>query len=107
MMETMLYALHTGRLYPRKYSCCSFLSEAESTPEPSVTGMIMLVKNYSDTIGNQTRYLPVCSAVPKPLSNRVLCRQKPKTYLCCTHWVRVTQLVEAERKKAKGCCFDS
>ena len=29
-----LSALRTGRLYPRKYFCYSFLLEAESTPGP-------------------------------------------------------------------------
>jgi hypothetical protein len=29
------------------------------------------MKESSDTIGNQTRDLPVCSAVPQPLRHRV------------------------------------
>jgi len=33
-MMVRLSALGTGRLYPRKCSWYSFLSEAESTPEP-------------------------------------------------------------------------
>jgi hypothetical protein len=32
MKVARLSALHTGRLYPRKYSWYSFLLEAESTP---------------------------------------------------------------------------
>jgi hypothetical protein len=29
------------------------------------------MKNFNDTIGNRSRYLPVCSAVPQPLPHRV------------------------------------
>jgi hypothetical protein len=32
----------------------------------SAAGIIMSMKYSSDTIGNQTRYLPACSAVPQP-----------------------------------------
>jgi len=32
----------------------------------SAAGRIMSMKNFSDTIGNQTRNLPTCSAVPQP-----------------------------------------
>jgi hypothetical protein len=31
----------------------------------------MSMKKSSDTIGNRTRELPVCSAVPQPLRHRV------------------------------------
>ena len=34
MKMISLSARRTGRLYPRKYSWCSFLLEAESTPGP-------------------------------------------------------------------------
>jgi len=34
MKVARLSALRTGRLYPRNYSCYSFLLEAESTPGP-------------------------------------------------------------------------
>jgi hypothetical protein len=33
-------------------------------------GRIMSMKKSSDTIGNGTRDLPVCSAVPQPLRHR-------------------------------------
>jgi hypothetical protein len=57
-----LSALRTG-----KYSWYSFLLEAESTPGGhSAAGRIMSMKNFSDTIGNGTRDLPTCSAVPQP-----------------------------------------
>jgi hypothetical protein len=50
---------HRPPLPPRKYYWYSFLLEAEST------GRIMSMQNSTDTIGNRTRDLPVCSAVPK------------------------------------------
>ena len=66
MKMVRLSAIHTGHLYPtRKYSWYSFLLEAESTQGHSVTGMIMSVKNFSDTIGNGCD-LPACSAVSQP-----------------------------------------
>ena len=52
--------MHRPSLPPRKYSWYSFLLEAESTPGPQCG------RNFSDTIGNRTRDLPVCRAVPQP-----------------------------------------
>jgi hypothetical protein len=42
----------------------------------SAAGRIMSMKTFSDIIGNRTRDLPVCSAVPQPLRHRV----PPKHY---------------------------
>jgi hypothetical protein len=53
-------------LTPRKYSWYSFLLETESTQGHSAARRIMSMKNSSDTIGNQTRYLPACSPAPQP-----------------------------------------
>jgi hypothetical protein len=40
------------------------------------------MKNSSDTIGNRSRYLPVCSAVPQPLRHRVpLCGEMGENYM--------------------------
>jgi hypothetical protein len=51
--------MHRSPLPLRKYSWYSFLLEAESTPGPYCGR-----KDYvSDTIGNRTRNLPICSAV--------------------------------------------
>jgi hypothetical protein len=36
-----------------------------------VAGRIISIKKSSDTIGNRTLNLPVCSAVPQPLRYRV------------------------------------
>ena len=60
MKVVRLSALSTGRLYPprpRRYS----LSRPQGH---SATRRIMSKKNYNDTIGNRTRDLPACSAVP-------------------------------------------
>ena len=57
---------HRPPLHPRKYSWYSFLLEAESTQGHSAAGRIMSMKNSNDTIGNRTRDLPACSAVPQP-----------------------------------------
>ena len=53
---------HRPPLPPRKYSWYSFLLEAEST----LARRIMSMKNCNDTIGDRTRDLPACSAVPLP-----------------------------------------
>jgi hypothetical protein len=72
MKVVRLSAIRTGRLYPpppppRKYSWSSFLLEAESTPGPQCGRKDYVnEKNSTGTIGNRTRDLPVCSAVPKP-----------------------------------------
>ena len=42
---------------------CQRLSQPQSQ---SATGRIMSMKNSSDTIGNRTRDLPACRAVPQP-----------------------------------------
>jgi len=66
MKVVRLSALRTGRLNPppRKYSWYSFLLEAESTPGPQCGRKDYV--NVSNTIGNWTRDLPTCSAVPQP-----------------------------------------
>jgi hypothetical protein len=66
MKVVRLSALRTGRLYPRNYSWYSYLLESESTQGHSAAGMIMSMKNSNDIIGNRTRDLPACSAVPQP-----------------------------------------
>ena len=53
-------------LPPRTYSWYSFLLKTES--HSSAAGRIMTMKNSSDTIGNRTRDLPVCDAVPQPIA---------------------------------------
>jgi hypothetical protein len=61
-----LSALGPGRLYPpgniSDTHCCYRLSRPQGL---RVAGRIMSMKNSNDTIGNQTRDLPDCSAVPQ------------------------------------------
>jgi hypothetical protein len=42
------------------------------------------MKNSSDTIGSRSRDLPVCSAVPQPLSHRVPLRQRMFSPQCAS-----------------------
>jgi hypothetical protein len=56
--------MHRPPLPPKKYSRYSFLLETESTLGPQC-GQKDYV-NSSDTIGNRTRDLPDCRAVPQP-----------------------------------------
>jgi len=67
MKVIRLSALHTGRLYPPRnipgtHSCWR-LSQYQGH---IAAGRIMSMKNSSDIIGNRTRNLPACSAVPQP-----------------------------------------
>jgi hypothetical protein len=39
---------------------------AESTPGPQSSWKVESMKNFSDTIGNQSRDLPACNTVPQP-----------------------------------------
>ena len=69
---------HWPPLPPGSIPGTHFCLEAESTPGPHSAGeRIMSMKNSSDTIGNQTRDLPTCSAVPQPTA--LPCAP----YLCC------------------------
>jgi hypothetical protein len=67
MNVSRLSALHTGRLYPPGNipgtHFCKMLSQPQGH---SAAGTIMPMKNSNDTIGNRTRDLPACSAVPQP-----------------------------------------
>jgi len=61
MKVVRLSVLHTGHLYsPRRYPWYSFLLEAACGRK------IKSKKNPSDPVGNRTRGLSGCSAVPQP-----------------------------------------
>ena len=69
MKVVKLAALRTGRLYPAPPGSipgtlfCWRLSRPQGH---SAAGRIMSVKNSNDSIGNRTRDLPACNAVPQP-----------------------------------------
>jgi hypothetical protein len=56
MNVARLWALDTGCFYPQGHSAA---------------GKIMSMKNSNDTIGNRSRDLLACSAVPQPLRHQV------------------------------------
>ena len=63
----MLSALSTGRLYPPGNIPGTHFCQRLSRPQGhSSAGRIISMKNFNDTIGNQTRDLLACSSVPQP-----------------------------------------
>jgi hypothetical protein len=72
-----LSALHTGRLYPPgNIPGTDFRYRLSRPQDHSAAERIMSMKSTSDIIGNRTRDLPVCSAVPQQTAPpRVPCVQ--------------------------------
>jgi hypothetical protein len=67
MKVVRLSALRTGRLYPQEGFLVLISVKRLSRPQGhNATGKIKSLKNFSDSIGNRTRGLPACSAVPQP-----------------------------------------
>jgi hypothetical protein len=56
---------HRLPLPPRKYSCYSFLLEAESTPCPRCDQKDYVNENSNDPLGNRTRVFPAYNTVPQ------------------------------------------
>ena len=77
-----LSALRSGRLYPPGNIPGTHFCGRLSQPQGHiVTGRIMSTKN-SDTIGNWTRDLLVCSAVPQPTA-------PPHAPCVITKWIQI------------------
>jgi hypothetical protein len=71
MKVVMLSNLKAGRLYPTGNIPGTHFRYKLSQPHAhSAAGRFMSMINSGDTIGNRTRDLPACSAVPQP-SHRV------------------------------------
>jgi hypothetical protein len=72
MKVARLSALHTDRLY--LYEIFLVLISVRRWVDPSAIVRpegLCLMKNSNNTIGNRSRNLPVCSALPQPLRHRV------------------------------------
>jgi hypothetical protein len=69
MKMVRLWALRTGCIYPPPLPGNNpgthFSYRLSQTQGHSAAGRIMSMKNCNETIGNQTRDLPACSAVPQ------------------------------------------
>jgi hypothetical protein len=69
----MLSAVPTGRLYYPGYIPGTHFCQRLSQPQShSAAERIMSMKNSKDTIGNQTRDFPACSAMPQPTAPWVM-----------------------------------
>jgi len=63
MKVVRLSALGTGRLYPQGNIPGTHFCQPQGH---SAAGRTMSMKNANEAIGNRTRDLPACSAVPQP-----------------------------------------
>jgi hypothetical protein len=66
----------TDRLYPQEiFLVLSSLRGRVNPGGHSAAGRIISIKTSNDTIGNRTRDLPTCSAVPQPPAPPTACPQ--------------------------------
>ena len=86
MKVVRLSALRTGCLYPQEIFLVLISVRGWEPQGHSAAGRIMSMKNSNDTIGNRTRDLPTCSAVPQPtaLPRSPSCWLYYKNILRCT-----------------------
>jgi hypothetical protein len=75
--------MHWPPFYPsRDIPGSHFCWRLSRSQDHSAAGKIMSIKNSNDTIGNRTRDLPACSAVPQPTacSKERHCRVKIRDF---------------------------
>jgi hypothetical protein len=71
MKVARLPALRTDRLYPQEIFLVLISVRSWVNSRVMVRAEGLSMKNSNDTIGNWSRDLPVCSALPQPLRHRV------------------------------------
>jgi hypothetical protein len=84
MKVVSLSDLRTSCLNPvRRIPGTHFCYKRSRTQGHSAAGRIKSMKNYNDTIGNRTRELPACSALPQPTA-------PPRTPFLELCWLNIT-----------------
>jgi len=76
--ESGKFGSHTHRppLPPGNIPGSYFCYRLSQLQGHSAAGRIMSMKNSNDTIGNRTRDLPTCSAVPQPTVNKGITKEE-------------------------------